>query len=135
ALSWESWADEISGRMERLFEPEAVPGPLVSAAESLRALEALGGEVERESAFHVFFGALDEQRETSGRLGVDGVFIGTAMAARGLSFSTTIVAGLVERDFPLPGRPDPLLFDGERQDLATRSGRPVPLKVAPRSAE
>ncbi|HET7453870.1 MAG TPA: PD-(D/E)XK nuclease family protein, partial [Thermoanaerobaculia bacterium] len=135
ALPWKRWADEISARLFRLFAPEPVPAALVSAAEALRALERLGGDVERESAARVFFGALDEQREAAGRLGVDGVFIGTAMAARGLSFAMTVVAQLVEREFPAPGRPDPLLFDGERAVLAAHCGRAIPLKVALRSLE
>ena len=134
-LEWTAWSAEIARRLEALFAPEAVPAPLVSAAEAVGALGPLGGAVERGSAAHVFFGALEEQRQASGRLGVDGVFIGSAMAARGLTFAMTIVAHLVEREFPAPGRPDPLLFDAERRALAAETGRPVPLKVEARGTE
>jgi hypothetical protein len=135
ALGWSAWAAEIARRLELLFAPEDVPSPLASAAEALGALADLGGAVERDAAAHVFFGALDEQREMEGRLGLDGVFIGSAMAARGLTFPFTAVVDLVEREFPVPGRPDPLLFDGERRALAAHAQRPVPLKVALRPSE
>ena len=135
ALDWSAWAAEIARRLELLFAPEDVPSPLVSAAEALGALADLGGAVERDAAAHVFFGALDEQREMTGRLGLDGVFIGSAMAARGLTFPVAAVVDLVEREFPMPGRPDPLLFDGERRALAAHAERPVPLKVALRPSE
>jgi len=134
-LEWTAWSAEIGRRLEALFSPRAVPAPLVSAAEAVGALGPLGGAVERGSAAHVFFGALEEQRQASGRLGVDGVFVGSAMAARGLTFAMTIVAHLVEREFPAPGRPDPLLFDAERRALAAETDRPVPLKVESRGAE
>jgi len=135
ALEWPEWSAEIARRLEALFAPEAVPPPLLSAAEALGALGRLGGAVERPSAAHVFFGALEEQRAPSGRLGVDGVFLGSAMASRGLTFDATIVAHLVEKEFPAPGRPDPLFFDAERRALAERTGRNVPLKVEFRTAE
>ena len=135
ALPWKAWAKEIDGRLETLFGADPVPAPLLSAVEAVAALDSIGGPVERGGAAHVFFGALEEERETSGRLGVDGVFIGTAMAARGLTFAMTTVARLVEKEFPRPGRPDPLLFDAERRTLAEETGRPVPLKVEPRAAE
>ncbi len=135
ARSWREWADELSGRLEVLFLPAEVPDPLRAAAEALSALDESGVAVERPTAGHVFFAALEKQREASGRLGVDGVCIGTVMATRGLTFEASFVARLVEREFPLPGRPDPLLFDSERLVLAERTGRPVPLKVASRSAE
>ncbi|HET9794628.1 MAG TPA: PD-(D/E)XK nuclease family protein, partial [Thermoanaerobaculia bacterium] len=134
-LEWTAWSAEIARRLEALFAPEAVPAPLVSAAEAVGALGPLGGAVERGSAAHVFFGALEELRPEPGRLGVDGVFVGSAMAARGLTFAMTIVAHLVEREFPAPGRPDPLFFDAERRALAAETGRAVPLKVEARSAE
>ena len=134
-MPWDDWSADIGRRLETLFAPEPVPAPLLSAAEAVGALGRLGGSAERAAAAHVFFGALEEQRETPGRLGVDGVFVGSAMSARGLTFDVTIVARLVEREFPLPGRPDPLFFDGERRALAAECGRPVPLKVELRGAE
>jgi hypothetical protein len=135
ALGWAQWSVEIARRLEILFAPDAVPAPLTCAAEALGPLADLGGEVGRDAAAHVFFGALDEQREMAGKLGKDGVFIGSAMAARGLTFPFVAVVDLVEREFPLPGRPDPLLFDAERRALAGLTGRPVPMKVAARPSE
>lgn len=134
-LPWTGWSAEIARRLAILFGTDAVPAPLLSAAEAVGALGPLGGAVERASAAYVFFGALDEQRPAAGRLGVDGVFVGSAMAARGLTFQATIVAHLVEREFPAPGRPDPLFFDAERRALSAATSLPIPLKVESRSAE
>src|SRR5207247_4088334 len=129
ARCWRDWADDISKRLEVLFSPAAVPESLRGAAETMAALDELGGRVERPTAAHVFFAALERQPERSGRLGADGVAVGTAMAARGLTFEAAFVSHLVEGEFPSPGRPDPLLFDAERTSLSETTGRHVPIKV------
>jgi hypothetical protein len=57
------------------------------------------------------------------------------MSARGLSFDHVLVPGLVERKFPALARPDPLLSDEERSELARATSRPLAEKVFPRPDE
>ncbi len=59
----------------------------------------------------------------------------SAMSARGLSFDHVLVPGLVERKFPALARPDPLLSDEERNDVARTTSRPLADKVFPRPDE
>jgi superfamily I DNA/RNA helicase len=46
-----------------------------------------------------------------------GIFIGGVMAARGLTWRTVILAGLVEKNFPRLVREDPILLDAERAEI------------------
>ncbi len=46
-----------------------------------------------------------------------GIFVGSVIDARLLSFSAVAVVGLVERSFPMPPRQDPILLDEERRHV------------------
>jgi ATP-dependent helicase/nuclease subunit B len=89
-------------RLERLLGPLALYAPPPTREQFLtRVREVLATQVYRE-------GALGEGR----------VFVGSIAAARGLRFRRVFVPGLVERAFPAPVRPDPLLLDDERAALS-----------------
>jgi len=134
-LPFSGWASEARRRVERLFEPHDVPEPAAAALEALASLSEGVGEVSREVAFEVFLSGLAARAAEPGRLGRDGVAILTVMEARGLAFDHVIVPGLVEKSFPARGRPDPLLFDDEREDLAEHTGRPLAPRTLRRPAE
>lgn len=134
-LSFADWASEAQRRIERLFAPDDVPEPAVAALDALASLSEGGGEVSREVAFEVFLSGLASRAVEPGRLGRDGVAILTVMEARGLAFDHVIVPGLVEKSFPARARPDPLLFDDERESLAERTGRPLAPRTLHRPAE
>jgi RecB family exonuclease len=89
-------------RLERLLGPLALYAPPPTREQFLaRVREVLATQVYRE-------GALGEGR----------VFVGSIAAARGIRFRRVFVPGLVERAFPAPVRPDPLLLDDEREALS-----------------
>jgi hypothetical protein len=89
-------------RLERLLGPLALYAPPPSREQFLaRVREVLATQAYRE-------GALGEGR----------VFVGSIAAGRGLRFRRVFVPGLVERAFPAPVRPDPLLLDDERESLS-----------------
>jgi hypothetical protein len=134
-LAFADWASEARRRIERLFEPHDVPEPAAAALEALASLSEGGGGVSREVAFEVFLSGLASRAAEPGRLGRDGVAILTVMEARGLAFDHIVVPGLVEKSFPARARPDPLLFDDERQDLARQTGRPLAPRTLHRPAE
>lgn len=134
-LAFSDWAAESRRRMERLFEPDEVPEPAAAALDALAALSEGGGKVSREVAFEVFLSGLAARAEEPGRLGRDGVAILTVMEARGLAFEHVLIPGLVEKSFPARARPDPLLFDEERESLAARTGRPLAPRTLRRPAE
>ena len=88
-------------RLERVLGPLADHAPPPTREEFLaRVLTLLATQVYRE-------GSLADGR----------VLVSSISAARGLSFRMVIVPGLVERAFPAPPRPDPLLLDEEREAL------------------
>lgn len=134
-LALAGWASEARRRMERLFAPEDVPEPAAAALDALASLSEAGGEVSREVAFEVFLSGLASRAAEPGRLGRDGVAILTVMEARGLAFDHVVVPGLVEKSFPARARPDPLLFDDERESLKQHSGRPLAPRTLHRPAE
>jgi RecB family exonuclease len=135
ARSLAAWSKELDSRLTRLFSDRRLPLPVSAAIESVVALSPLNGVISRPAVHEVFFESLAASLRSPGQLGRDGVAILPAMAARGLSFDLTIIAGLVENEFPAAGRQDPVLLDEEREDLARRTGKLVPLKLARRSAE
>ena len=134
-LSWARWAEDLRARVARLFAPEEPPEVIASAADSIASLDSPGQLVGRHVALETFLSALERQRVPGGRLGRDGVCVLSAMSARGLSFDHVLVPGLVERKFPALARPDPLLADEERSELARVTSRPLAEKVFPRPDE
>lgn len=134
-LSWARWAEELRGRIARLFSPQEPPELISTAADSIASLDSAGQLVGKQVALETFLSALERQRVPGGRLGRDGVAVLSAMSARGLSFDHVLVPGLVERKFPALARPDPLLSDEERNDVARATSRPLAEKVFPRPDE
>lgn len=134
-LSWQRWAEDLRGRIGRLFAPQEPPELIATAADSIASLDSVGHLVGKQVALETFLSALERQRVPGGRLGRDGVAIVSVMSARGLSFDHVLVPGLVERRFPAMARPDPLLSDEERKDVARATSRPLAEKVFPRPDE
>ena len=89
-------------RLERVLNPLGRHAPPPSREQFLaRVLDLLATQTYRE-------GGLEDER----------VFVGSIESARGLSFGLVFVPGVVERSFPPPFRPDPLLLDEERTLLS-----------------
>jgi len=69
--------------------------------------------------------ALDLAPVAHGRFERDGLSLLSCVSARGLSFDTVLIPGLVENFFPAASAPDPLLLDDERDELRRRTGAPL----------
>ena len=134
-LPWARWAEELRSRIATLFTPREPPDSVAAAADSIASLDSPGQLVAKQVALETFLSALERQRAPGGRLGRDGVAILSAMVARGLSFDHVLIPGLVERKFPAIARPDPLLSDEERREIARATSRPLAEKVFPRPDE
>ena len=130
-LDWAGWAVEARRRLALLLAPGEIPPEAGAALDAVDALD--GGTVSREAFFEVFASGLSARTPPSGRLGRDGVAILTVLEARGLAFDHVLVPGLYEKSFPMRGRPDPLLFDEERDALGRRF--PLAPKVLQRPDE
>jgi len=93
------------------------PSPVREAVERLRRLEPFAGSVTFTTVAELVRGALSGSARRGLRFGEGGPNVLSLMGARGLSFRTVIVPGLVEKGFPLPRRQDPILLDAERAAL------------------
>jgi RecB family exonuclease len=99
---WIEQSELTRQRLERLLDPLVLYAPPPTREQFLaRVRDVLVTQAYRE-------GALGEGR----------VLVGSIAAARGLRFRRVFVPGLVERSFPAPVRPDPLLLDEEREALS-----------------
>lgn len=134
-LPWAAWGEELRRRISLLFGEAGAPEEVTSAADAVASLDSSNDLVGKQVALETFISALARHRVAGGRLGRDGVAILSAMSCRGLAFDHVLVPGLVERKFPALARPDPLLFDDEREDLAAVTGKPIAQKVFPRPDE
>jgi ATP-dependent helicase/DNAse subunit B len=107
---------------------------VVSEARKLLGVSDVAGPITFSYFRELLRSQLDAgapRRETFGR---GGPTVLNVMSARGLRFPITIVPGLVEREFPLRRRQDPVLLDGERKRLNDVHGddpmRALPLRSA-----
>ena len=90
---------------------------VLSAASGMRALAPVAGRVSFPYFLELLRAHLDEPGAREERFGTGGPTVVNLMAARGLSFPTVILPGLVEKEFPAAHRQDPILLDGERERL------------------
>jgi RecB family exonuclease len=112
--------DELLRVFERVRPDTRMPSPVVDAVEDLRRLEPFAGSIGFATAAELVRGALSSPTRRGLRFGQGGPNVLSLMGARGLSFRTVIVPGLVEKSFPLPRRQDPILLDSERRALDHR---------------
>jgi ATP-dependent helicase/nuclease subunit B len=102
--------------------PSGERSDVVSAATGLNALSAIAGPVTFPYFVELLRACLNEPGERSERFGAGGPTVLNLMAARGQSFPTVIVPGLVEKGFPATRRQDPILLDFERERLNRAAG-------------
>ena len=112
--TWGEWLSLLRRMATRVLRrPEHVLGMLAE----LQPLATVGPiplcEVREALSPRLTELAVEPPKSRYGR-----VFVGTPEHLRGLSFSVVFVPGLAERIFPQKIREDPLLLDGDRQQLA-----------------
>jgi len=124
--SWEAWADGLAAFAEILFSAP-VADAVRDAAGGLRALAALGEEVDAGDAVAALRELLARRAAPTGSIARDGVAVVTPLEARGLRFHDVLFTGLAEGGFPSRGRPDPILGDAERRRVADAFATRLPL--------
>jgi ATP-dependent helicase/nuclease subunit B len=92
-------------------------GRVIAEARGLLALSDVAGPVTFPYFVELLRSQLDSAAPRAERFGVGGPTVLSVMSARGLRYPLVIVPGLVEKEFPLRRRQDPILLDGERARL------------------
>jgi hypothetical protein len=123
---WLAWAGFFTAVAAAVFDAETA-AQARDAAWRLQALAVLDEQVDLGEAAATLRELSAGSLVPQGRVGRDGVAVLTPLEARGLSFHTVVVTGLVEGRLPARGRPDPLLTDAERRRIAAALGVRLPL--------
>ncbi len=124
--TWGQWAELLAKAAEALFAPE-VAVATADAARRLRGYSLLAEEVDVGEVAVALRELLASERRQLGRVGRDGVAVLAPLELRGLSFATVVFTGLAEGGFPSRGRPDPILGDRPRREIAAHLGVRLPL--------
>jgi ATP-dependent helicase/nuclease subunit B len=112
------WSD-LAGAVSRILRDFLRPSPgREMVLEIVSGLGALGAIEERTTLADLRRLLEDELARVSdsgGSFERGHLFLGDALAVRGLPFRAVIVAGMAEQAFPVPARQDPILLDEERE--------------------
>jgi RecB family exonuclease len=137
-----SWSAALDQFRELLARYVAGSEPVARQLEPLRELDAVTGDIARarfQATVRALLETLDADETLAGHrrdgFGRDGVAVLDLFSSRGLRFAGVVVLGLVERQFPRPPEPDPLLLDHERAALNAAHGWTIPLRAAGPSRE
>jgi RecB family exonuclease len=118
--------DRLSGVYRDVARRSEERELVLRTAGSVRALSDIAGEVTFSYFLELMRARLDEPGARPARFGAGGPVVMNLMAARGLTYPTVIVPGLVEKEFPATHRQDPVLLDAERKRLnAARGNDPM----------
>ncbi len=131
--TWTEMAEATLATMRR-FAPKDLA---IDRAEAL--LSTLGGldEVASPVSLGQFIDRLRHTLESErcrtaddGEFQRSGIYVGSVMEARLLTFNALAVVGLVEKSFPILPRQDPILLDDERREInQTLGAGRLPLKT------
>jgi len=106
---------------------------VLAALDGVRRLSELAGSVSFTGFSELVRDHLDAASPRGSSFGSGGPSVLSSMSARGLSYSVVVVPGLVEKQFPLTRRQDPVLLDFEREKLNRATGgdplRQLPLRA------
>ena len=114
--------DLLTGVFEDVTRASEERALVLSAASGMRALAPVAGKVSFTYFLELLRAHLDAPGAREEKFGTGGPTVVNLMAARGLSFPTVILPGLVEKQFPAAHRQDPILLDAERERLNRASG-------------
>lgn len=126
----DSHLDTLLGAFRNVTRPGPERDEVLAAAESMRAVSSLAGTVSFGYFVELLNKCVDVPSPRGSRFGIGGPSALSSMSARGLSYPVVVVPGLVEKQFPLHRRQDPVLLDSERERLNEHAGRD-PLRELP----
>jgi len=105
---------------------------VLSAVARMAQVSELAGEVSFSYFCELLREYLDAPAPRGSRFGTGGPYVLSSMSARGLSYRVVVVPGLVEKQFPLHRRQDPILLDHEREGLNRQTGMDPLRRLPPR---
>ncbi len=124
----EGYASKFSKMLTAWTRDTREKESVLAAIEGLKPLSKIAGRITLARFGELVRVALDEPGPRSARFGQGGPTVLNLMSARGLPYPVVIVPGLVEKQFPLGHRQDPILLDRERMVLnATLQNDPLHL--------
>ncbi|HET9481986.1 MAG TPA: hypothetical protein VFP98_09550, partial [Candidatus Polarisedimenticolia bacterium] len=131
--TWRELAAAFVDRAARILPADAPSEALAYHIEKLGALDEVASPVTLDSFIDRLRASLLEEqvrRAPEGEFQRSGIFVGSVMEARLLSFDAVALVGLVEKVFPAAPRQDPILLDEEREAIDRLAGAPrLPLKA------
>jgi len=131
-----SWADaaRLLGDLTRAYAPpeDEGTGPVRELVAQLGGLDVAGVAAGAQQVRGMLLRRLGRLGLRRGRFQHSAATVSGIMDARGACFDVVIVPALVERNFPRPASPQPLLTETDREALNGMAGRhgcgPLPLQ-------
>jgi len=118
--TWRGLTDAILDLAGRFIPPEGLSDQILACVTSLGGLDIVASPVRLDLFVSTLQRALERgavRRPEDGQFQRSGIFVGSVMDARLLSFHAVAVVGLVEKSFPAAARQDPILLDEEREEI------------------
>jgi len=113
--SWRGLCDSLKDLFGRLVRDDSDSGAVIESLQEIASLDGLVGAPSIAEFRKALEEVLGSTRERSGDFGRAEPTVGDLMQARGVPFDVVILPGLVEKLFPRPARPDPIMLDEERR--------------------
>jgi ATP-dependent helicase/nuclease subunit B len=124
------YLDLLCGFFRDVTRPSDGREIVVAAAERMREIASVAGTITFTYFVELLRAYLDAPAGQDARFGTGGPSVLSVMSARGLSYRVVVIPGLVEREFPLRHRQDPILLDADREKL-NAGHRDNPLRTLP----
>ncbi len=118
----EAYLDTVASVFLDVTRPGRERDEVLAAADKMRGVSSLAGRVPFGYFVELLHEYVDAPSPPGSRFGTGGPSVLSVMSARGLSYSVAVVPGLVEKQFPLHRRQDPILLDFERERLNAQRG-------------
>ena len=130
--TWKAMADEAGKSFDETVIADETTGNTRERLHDIGRLDKTGIPPTPTLLHSLLERALDEQNPPARNFGACEPLVADLMDARGVTFDTVILPGMVEKLFPRPPRPDPILLDAERKRLSSaceRLRKPVVLPL------
>ncbi|MCI0621540.1 MAG: exodeoxyribonuclease V subunit gamma [Acidobacteria bacterium] len=127
--SWMRLSDKIIALLREFLFPAPQRDEVEDALDSLKLLDVLGEKADFREFTSMLETVLRNSSRTVGEFQRTGIHLLSITASRHARFRVVFVPGMIEAQFPLRGKQDPILLDAEREKLAGPDGTPaLPLK-------
>jgi RecB family exonuclease len=137
--TWAGRAEAASEALVSLIKPTEHSEAVRRVLLGLGGLDPLGSPPTLSRFCTLVKEALADESVDTGKFQRSGPAVISVMAARGLSFRTVVIPGMIEKEFPPLLRQDAILLDHERRAVNLRlsgnESRPIKIRTAGRIEE